>query len=72
MKIAIKLYLIITPLLCSTLYGAERVEPFDDQKYYTQIFAEFLAKTNNMDPESMKQYRKELTEQATNLYNITN
>ena len=64
MKVAMKLNLIMTSLICTIAYGAERAESFDNQKLYTKIFSDFLEKTNNMNPESMKKYEEEITQQT--------
>lgn len=62
MKRVVKLYLIMTPLISTIAYSAE---PFDDQKYYAKIFSDFLAKTDNMNPESLEKHQQEITKQTT-------
>lgn len=65
MKTAMKLYLIMTPLMCTMAYSAEQPKPFNDQKCYADIFSDFLAKTDNMNPESLEKYEQEVTKQTT-------
>ena len=56
MKITTKLYLIMTTLICSTLYTAE---PPTEAEFYGKIFSDWLVRTNNLDPATLKKVQQE-------------
>lgn len=61
MKIAIRLYLILIPLMCSTLYGAQQPT---EAEFYGKILGEFWVKSNGLDPATLKKLQQEETERV--------
>ena len=64
MKNAAKLYLIVSTLICATLYSAEQRTPDAGEMYFGKMIRDFLVKTDNLDPEKLKEHQNEITKRT--------